>query len=227
MDNVLAALEHNDRVCEVSLQSLQTSQVEKVLSAMQNPLPELTLLSLDWIGQGSPIFPDSFLAPHLQKLYLHRGIPFPALRKLLLSSTDIVTLQLGEVSPSAYISPEEFATCLPLLTRLKRLVFVSVSIRPDLGNRHPRPPTRIVVSNLTELDFQGMSKYLEDLVARIDAPLLNLISIRLFDQLVFDDVQLVHLIRRTPAFNISNEVCVCLFEPMWHMYAVVVVKTHV
>ena len=214
MDNILAALEHNDRVCEVELHNFETSQVEMVFSAIQKPFPELTHLTLHWSGQGLPIFPESFLAPRLQKLQLIGGVPSPALRKLLLSPTDIVALYLGDLSYSAYISPEEFATCLSVLTRLKHLTFefVSPPFRPDLGNRHPHPPTRIVVPNLADLSFQGVSEYLEDLVARIDAPLFNLILIQFFDEPVFDAVQLVQFIRRTPAFKASKEVRVCLFH---------------
>ena len=214
MDNLLAALEHNDRVCEADLHVFQDLQVEKVLSAIQKPFPELTHLTFHWSGQELSIFPDSFLAPRLQKLQLFGGIPSPALRKLLLSATDIVTLYLGDLSHSAYISPEEFATCLSVMTRLKHLSLESVPApsRPDLGNRHSPPSTRIVVSNLTDLIFRGVSEYLEDLVARIDAPRLNLISIEFFDEPVLETLQLVQFIRRTPAFRAFKEVRVCSFN---------------
>jgi len=153
------------------------------------------------------IIPESFLAPRLQKLQLTGGVPSPVLRKLLLSFTDIVTLFLGNLS-LAYISPEEFATCLSVLTRLKHLTFelVSPPFLPDLGNRHPHPPTHIIIPNLTYLIFQGESEYLDDLVARIDAPLFNLISIQFFDEPVSDAVQIVQFIRHTPAFNASKEI---------------------
>ena len=218
MDDILAALEHNDRVCEVELHNFNATQMEKVLSAIQKPFPELTHLTLHWVDNGLPprlsIFPESFLAPRLQKLQLTGSVPSPVLRKLLLSFTDIVTLYIGNLSHLAYISPEEFATCLSVLTTLKHLTFESVSppFPPDLGNRHPHPPTHIIIPNLTYLIFQGISKYLDDLVARIDAPLLNLIRIQFFDVHVSDLVQLVQLIRRTPAFESSKEVRVYLFN---------------
>jgi len=43
---------------------------------------------------------------------------------------------------------------------------------------------------LSTLQFNGVSEYFEDLVAQIDAPLLNDISIIFLHQLVFDTPQL-------------------------------------
>lgn len=214
MDNLLAALEHNDRVCEADLHVFQDLQVEKVLSAIQKPFPELTHLTFHWSGQELSIFPDSFLAPRLQKLQLFGGIPSPALRKLLLSATDIVTLNLGDLSRWVDISPEEFATCLSMLTRLGHLFFgfKSPQSRPDQKSRHPPPPTRIVLPNLTNLIFEGVGEYLEDFVARIDAPLLNSISIEFFGEPMFDTVQLVQLIKRAPKFNAFKEARVIFFN---------------
>jgi hypothetical protein len=61
----------------------------------------------------------------------------------------------------------------------------------------PHPPsTRIVLPVLVELTFQGVSEWLEVLVARIDAPLLNNINTRFFNQLIFDSPQVARLIGR-------------------------------
>jgi hypothetical protein len=48
------------------------------------------------------------------------------------------------------------------------------------------------------LRFTGVSEYLEDLVARIDAPQLHILDIRFFLQLIFDTPQLAQFIDRTP-----------------------------
>jgi hypothetical protein len=45
-DNIIAAVEHNDRICELHLIKFPTSQLEKVLAEMQQPFPELTFLVL-------------------------------------------------------------------------------------------------------------------------------------------------------------------------------------
>ena len=209
MDNVIAALEHNDRVCKFDLQGVRSCQAEKVLSAMQKPFPELTDITLRWSGRTVPVFPESFLggsAPGLQTLYLN-GIPAPTLRKLLLSSTDIVTLSLGDLSRSVYISPKELVTCFSALTKLGHLSFgfVSPPSLPDQESRHPLSTTRIVFPTLTFFNFDGASDYLEDFVARIDTPLLDDMYIAFFNQPSFDTPQLVQLIRRSPKFEAFKE----------------------
>jgi hypothetical protein len=51
------------------------------------------------------------------------------------------------------------------------------------------------------LSFQGVAEYLEDLVARIDAPRLDDLMINFFHQLTFDTPQLTQFISRTPNFT--------------------------
>lgn len=213
MDNVIAALEHNDRVCEVDLRGVQSSQVTKVLSAMQNPFPALTDLTLQWYGGTVAVYPDSFFAPRLQTLCLG-DIPFPTLRTLLLLATDIVTLDVGDLSCSVYVSPEELATCLSALTSLKSLSFKfeSPPSRPRQKIRRPPPITRTVLPALTSLKFGGLSEYLDDLVARIDAPILSHIYITLFDQPVFDTLRLIQFIRRTPKFEAFKEARILFYS---------------
>jgi len=55
------------------------------------------------------------------------------------------------------------------------------------------------------LTFIGVSEYLEDLVTRIDAPLLDFLDVMFFHQLIFDTPQLVQFISRTPKLNAYNE----------------------
>ncbi len=43
MDNIIVALEHNDRVCQIELVEVTNSQLEEALAAMQQPLTELTI----------------------------------------------------------------------------------------------------------------------------------------------------------------------------------------
>src|SRR5229473_4131319 len=99
IDNIMAALEHNDRVCKITLWDISSLELEEVLASMQKPYPVLTDLRI-WRRRGddgaAPIVPESFLggsAPPLRRLNLG-GIPFPGLPKLLLSATHLVTLCL-------------------------------------------------------------------------------------------------------------------------------------
>jgi hypothetical protein len=208
-DNIVAALEHNDRICEMGLFGIQSSQFEKVLATMQQPFPALTILRLGFKDEAVPVDPDLFLggsAPRLQMLSLN-FIPFPGLPKLLLSSTHLVELYLLEIPHSGYISPEAMATCLTASTRLERFEFEfkSPRSRPDQKSRRPHPQTRTLLPVLTSLVFKGVSEYLEDFVVRIDAPLLRDFVIVFFHQLILDTPLLAQFISRTPKFNSHNE----------------------
>jgi hypothetical protein len=209
VDNIVAALGRNDRVCEVMFGHTSSLLWENVLAAMQVPFLELTRLHFESKDETVPVVPDSFLsgsAPRLRSLRLD-GILFPGLSKLLLSTTDLVDLSLSNIPHSGYIAPHAMATCLSALTRLKSLSlnFQSPRSRPDSGSRYPRPATRTVLPALTELRFTGVSEYLEDLVARIDAPLLHVLDIRFFLQLIFDTPQLAQFIDRTPQLKTHDE----------------------
>ncbi|KAI0288126.1 hypothetical protein BC826DRAFT_1188584 [Russula brevipes] len=128
------------------------------------------------------VLPDSFLggsAPRLRTLQLI-GIPFPALPNLLLSASDLVDLTLTRLPHSGYISPASMVACLSSLNRLKSLSlgFESPRSRPD--QRSPPPQPRVVLRALTKLTFAGMADYSEDFLARIDAPVLDQLSMSFF-----------------------------------------------
>jgi hypothetical protein len=96
-DNIVAALRHRNRVCQVDL-SFADRRLEEVLVAMQLPFPELTHMHMGlWSDcEAMPIIPDWFLdgsAPRLRHFELY-GIPFPGLPRLLLSATHLVSLRL-------------------------------------------------------------------------------------------------------------------------------------
>jgi len=63
MDNILAALEHNDRVYRVHLWNITSSQLENVWAAMEVPFLELKDLTLACHDKGetAPVVPNWFL----------------------------------------------------------------------------------------------------------------------------------------------------------------------
>lgn len=206
--NVIAALEHNDRVCGVELWHIRSSQMDKLLAAMQEPFPALTYLDLVSKDTTARVVPDSFLggsAPRLRSLSLDR-IPLPSLPRLLLSATGLVNLSLCGIPLSGYISPEAMVAGLSVLTRLKSLWLEFQSPLWEIGR--PPPRTRARLPALTHFEFKGMCEYLEDLVARIDTPLLDDLNITFSHQIIFDAPQLAQLISRTPKFRASDEACV-------------------
>ena len=199
VDNLIAALERRERVCQIALANVQSSDLEIILEAMQQPFPELTRL---WIWSDVSVVPDSFMggsAPRLEFLQLH-GIPFPGLRKLLLSATHLVRLLLINIPHSGYISPDMMATALSTLTRLEDLwlQFQSPRSCPDQASRRPPLSTHSVLPVLRAFRFKGVAEYLEDLVAHINAPRLNELNITFFNDIVFDTPQLMQFISRAP-----------------------------
>ena len=206
-----AAMIHHNHVYEIDLFYLTSSQLRRLASTMQEQFPALTHLLLESAYDSRPVpaLPDGFLgglAPSLQSLGLY-SIPFPALPRLLLFSTDLVCLTLWNIPHSGYISAEAIVTGLAVLANLKSLTigFESPRSRPNQENWPPPPPTRTVLPALTRFGFHGVSKYLEDLMARIDAPLLDSIRINFFNQLIFDIPQLARFMRHTKRFQAVNE----------------------
>jgi hypothetical protein len=204
VDNVIAELEHSDRICKINLNLNcdTTPQIEKLWTAMQVPFPELANLYLAPSRGLSylPVLPDSFLGgsvPRLQYLWLDT-IPFPGLPRLLLSATHLVRLRLVNIPHSGYISPEAMVTCLSVLTSLEELDFKfnSPQSSPDQESRRPLPSTRSVLPALTRFSFKGVNEYLEELVARIDTPRLCQLSTEFFNDIDFDTPELIRFISR-------------------------------
>lgn len=208
-DDLMVTLEHNDRVCEIKLWYISSVLWERVSGAMQVPFPTLT--ELDVLVSDTPawVVPDSFLggsAPRLRNLSLN-GASFLGLPKLVMSTPNLVELTLRNIPHSGYISPEAMVNCLSTLTRLKELElrFKSPQSRPDQEGRRSLLPTRALLPSLTDFFFDGVCDYLEDFVARIDAPLLNSMGIDLFHQVTFETPQLAQFISRVPHLMARDE----------------------
>jgi hypothetical protein len=104
--------------------------------------------------------------------------------------------------------------CLSLLTSLGQLdlEFESPQSRPDQESRRPPPQTRTVLPALTQFWFKGVSEYLEDLVARVDAPRLNSFETTFFNDIVFDTPQFTQFISRTPTLEAFDKVSITLSD---------------
>ncbi len=109
-DNIIAALEHRDRVCQITFLSHAAYIMDRYTTMMQESFLALTHLYLHSGPESPPILPDSFLgrsAPRLQSLTLY-GIRYPALPNLLLTTKDLVTLRLGNIPPSGTFHPRHW-----------------------------------------------------------------------------------------------------------------------
>ena len=209
VDNIIAALERRDRVCQILLGHEQSWSLQDVLEALQEPFPELTELVL--YSRSRETVPDSFLggsAPRLRSIRL-RHIRFPGLPKLLLSAPHLVEICLTNIPHAGYISPEVMVTVLSTMTSLGslRLEFQSLKSRPSRESRHPPPRTHFSLPVLASFGFEGAWEYLEDLVARIDAPLLNSLDMGFFEleEVVFDSLQFIQFIDRTPRLKAPDK----------------------
>jgi hypothetical protein len=116
VDNIIAALEQRDRVCEIELNGIPGQKMDTFVPAMLGPFPALRGIIFDVTDNENEtaVVPDSFLggsAPQLEWLTFH-SIPFPALPTLLSSTRNLVDLLLSGIPRSGYISPEAMVTCL-------------------------------------------------------------------------------------------------------------------
>ncbi|KAI0256880.1 hypothetical protein BJV78DRAFT_314688 [Lactifluus subvellereus] len=193
LNNITVALRHPDRVCEIDL-AVTSSMLGSILEVIQEPFPALEhirIKSKDTTG-SPPVIPGTLLGgftPRLSTIRFHGiALPSPALRQLLLSASNLVTLEL-HIPSIGQFSLEDLATGLSTLTRLN-----SLELHFDSSNPHPtlstiRPPTtltRATLPSVTYFAFHGASEYFEGLVARINLPALNRSSITFFNQLTFE-----------------------------------------
>ncbi|KAI9444509.1 hypothetical protein H4582DRAFT_822012 [Lactarius indigo] len=194
--NIIAALKQSDRVSSISL-TVSGTLLEQ-LSTIPGPfsgLEKLVLLSRDNMQQA---LPSAFRwGPHLRSLHSTR-IAFPSLPQLLSLSQDIVDLQLHEIPRAGYFPPEAFTNALSGMTQLRQLSlhFLSLLSRSNHVNLPPPAGERVVLPALTNFKYRGTSKYLDSLVARIDAPGLGDIDITFFSQPTMDASQLGRFVNR-------------------------------
>ena len=173
--NIISALKHTDRVCGINLDRVSKSVLKKIVAAMQQPFPELKYLHLTSSHDLVPSLPDSFLggsAPYLRSLELD-GVEYRGISRLLLSASGLVTLSLLNIHH--FVSPDRH-----------ELQFAS-------SQRSP-PSTRFVLPTLTHFEFKGYSQYLGDILAHVDAPILDDLSITLLHHSISKTPQLGSLI---------------------------------
>jgi F-box-like len=198
-NNVIIALKHSERICELDLSISRTLWPKSDLS-MRAQFPALERLRLRSQDKIRPlILPEQFLGgctPRLRDIHM-ASIAFPTLPMRLMSSEALVSLHLDEIPTSGYFSPEALADGLSVTTQLETL---KIHFLPP--NSHERsidtlPQTRVALPVLTELEFKGNSEYIEDLVSRIDTPTLGQLSISFFEQPTFGIPRLSRYIGRT------------------------------
>jgi hypothetical protein len=178
-DNIITALKQSDRVSSISL-TVASSLLEKLylIEWPFSELEDLIILSRDSVPS---ILPSAFRwGPRLRRLH-STGIAFPGLLQLLYSSRNLVDLQLHEDLNPGYPSIVVLTNALSGMVRLRSLSLHFLSTA-DYVALPPPPWERVILPALTRLNFRGITEYLEDLVARIDAPRLENIEVTLYDE---------------------------------------------
>ncbi|KAN0136136.1 hypothetical protein V8E53_005996 [Lactarius tabidus] len=195
-ENIIAALKQSGRVGSISLTI--TNSLLKNLSTISEPFPileELILLSRENV-QVTP--PSAFRwGPRLRTLHL-TSFPLPSLLQHLSPSTSLVDLRLHEIRSVVDFLPDAFANALSELAQLEALSlhFRTLPSRRTFVGLPPHPSSLIALPALKSLKYRGTSKYLDSLVARIDAPRLGDIGITFFGQPTMDASHLGRFIER-------------------------------
>ena len=209
--NFVAAIVDPNRVYEIDLCNLKRTQLQRLASEMQGQFPSLIYLKLSVHDHSAAELPDEFLgrsAPRLHSLKLC-GIAFHALPRFLLSTTDLVHLSLWNIPRSAYSPPEVIVSGLAVLVNLKHFTMGFSFSLSDADRRSLRPPplTHAVLPALTSIEFLGVGEYLENFVARIDAPLVGSFRIGFthWNRLIFDFSQLARFMRRSTKIGALDE----------------------
>ena len=214
-DNIKAALEHHDRVCQITLY-FDFCELEDIdiIASLEEPFPILTDLNLSVPTSSRPFAPDpsKFLSgsPRLRSLTLSRFPEIPDLPKLLLSTPNLVILRVDKILDffSNSFQFDEIVTVLSALTRLEQLdLHVGY---PKLETRRLSPLTPTTLPSLTRLKVRGDTEHVEDFIARIDAPLLDRLFISLFfshsdRDIVLDTPQLFRFISHMPKLQAPVE----------------------
>ena len=205
--NIMVALSHPDRLCEIDL-NVKSSWAVPIVKIVLKPCQALERIRITVKNTMGPsiLFQNAFLggsAPHLKVIKLD-GISFPFLeiRRVLLSTDNLIELHLSKIPHAAYFSPDDLVTSLSTLVQLKSLTvdFYSPASSPPFSTTR-RLPQSTSLPSLESFYFHGTSEYLDDFVSRIDLPALCSFTIRLFNQIFFDLPQFGQLIPHLKALE--------------------------
>ncbi|KAH9991383.1 hypothetical protein BJV77DRAFT_539370 [Russula vinacea] len=202
-DNIHLGLQQHGRVRRVLLQA-PSSSLRMWLEPMNEHFPGLRDLSLfsTTTEEMSLVLPELLQAPDLRHLSLH-GVGLPKRWSFLSSTIALSTLTLTRIRGSCYFSPGHLVTQLQGLPYLEELSIGFAIPIPQLPlpsseeKLLPSPTLPVALPTLKRLTFRGEDDYLDNLIARIDTPLLEQLSLTLLYDIAFTLVNLTKFIHRT------------------------------
>ena len=203
-DNIHLGLQCHGRVRQVAICAPSPS-LRILLESMNNPFPRLEDLSLlsTTSEEMSLALPEVFQAPFLSRLSLH-GIGFPKGLSSLSSMFALSILSLTHIQHSSYFTPGHLTIQLQGLLCLEELSIgfaTPIPLPSSEGELLPTPIQPVTLPTLRRLTFRGVSVYLDNLVAQINTPVLERISLTLLFELTFTLVNLTEYISRTKGFG--------------------------
>ena len=88
------------------------------------------------------------------------------------------------MTDTGHIFPDVMTTCLSVLTKLRSLTITFSRKMPSPYPKDQRPPpsTHTVLPALVHLWLEGPHGYLEDILGRVDASLLNSGKLQFYDE---------------------------------------------
>jgi hypothetical protein len=190
--NIMAALHRTGRLYGIDLH-VTSSMLASIVEMTQKPcrLLEIIRITVEAHTRSSILEHNAFLggsAPHLREIELDGfPLPFPEIRRVLLSTNNLVELHLANIPNDVYFSPSDLVSGLSTSDQLKWLTidFHSPPFPPPPSMTRP-PPRRTTLPSLVSLDFHVASEYLEEFIAQIELPALCKIAIRLFNDMLFE-----------------------------------------
>jgi hypothetical protein len=198
---IILALQDRDRVRRVGL-VMPATKLLKPITAMDGQFPILErpfMLPLSHDNM-SLMLPTRFQAPRLLMLSLSDAV-LPVRSPLLTTTVGLVELELWDMPLLASLRPSNLVARLTSLPQLERLAIGFKSPVPtrDAESQLLHIPIRtpVTLPNLRLCFFQCGSAYLEGLLARIDAPLLEVLNIWFYNQLTFTVPHLSRFICRS------------------------------
>ena len=184
----MAALHRPDRLYIIDLH-VTSSMLASIVEMTQKScrLLEIIRITVEAHTRSYILDRNAFLggsAPHLREIKLDGfPLPFPEIRRVLLSTNDLVDLHLANI-PN--FSPSDLATGLSTSVRLKRLTVDFHSLPSSLPPSTTHPPRRTALPSLVSLNFHGASEYLEVFIARVELPAICKFAIKLFNDMLFE-----------------------------------------
>ena len=199
-DNILIGLQQHGRVRRLGLQA-PSSSLRIWLELMNKHFLGLRDLSLSstTIEEIDLVLPETLQSPGLCRLALH-GINLPKGLQLLSSAISLSTLILTRIGASCYFPPGHLVTRLQGLPHLEELSIgfaIPIPLPSSEGELLPALIPPVTLPTLRRIIFLGVDVYLDNLVAQINTPLLERLSLTLFFDLIFTLENLTEFIHRT------------------------------